>query len=284
MIADPNFQACGGGGIKIHMADMNRTAGFKKNTLKLPIDWLEFSWIRSMESLKSQYGRTRLGPFWLVITQFVMIFGIGLVFFTIFNQPFGQFILYVSAGIIGWNFISTTITTSSNSFVTQGSLIQSFNIPYSVIPLTALLNSAFVFVHGLVVHFTLMLILGVPFGFLPLLVVSVVIVATILYPAIFVLGVLGARYRDLGPLIGSIMYLSFLVTPVIWDRANIANRMAFVVELNPFYHMLELLRRPMLGAFPSTTSILVCLGMAAASLILGELFVRRFARPLPFWV
>jgi len=243
-----------------------------------------FVWYLTQEQFKRQYARTKLGPLWIVLTQFVMIGGIGLVFFTIFHRPLDQFLLFISASVLSWNLVSVTITTSTAAFTSQASLIQSFRMPLSIFPLQTVVYSFVVFLHGLGIHLLLMLFLGASFAKLPFLVVSLAILLAILYPTTAVLGILGARFRDLGPLVGSIMYMAFLVTPIIWERTNIGGKMAWIVDLNPFYYMIEIVRRPMLGTLPSATSMIVTLLMAVVSITTGELFFRRYARPLPFWV
>lgn len=253
------------------------------HSLRVPDDWLGFVWYLARENIKRQYTRTRLGPIWIVLTQFVMIIGIGLVFFTIFNRPFDEFLLFISASILSWNLISVTVTTAPTVFVANGPLIQSFRLPAAIFPMQTMLNSLIVFLHGLVVHVALMLIMGVSLAMLPLLLASLVVITAILYPAIAVLAILGSRFRDLGPAVGSVMYMAFLITPIIWERISISGKMVWIVDLNPFYHMIEILRRPMLGTLPSTTSVVATLIMAACSMIVCEVFFRRFSRPLPFW-
>lgn len=254
------------------------------HSLRVPDDWLGFVWYLASENIKRQYARTRLGPLWIVLTQFVMIVGIGLVFYSIFNRPLDEFLLFISASILSWNLISVSITTAPLIFIAQSSLIQSFRLPFAIFPLQNLVNSLIVFLHGLAIHMVLLFALGGSFKTLPLIPVSLIGVAAILYPLMAALAILGSRFRDLSPAIGSVMYMAFLITPIIWDRLHIGSGMRWIVDFNPFYHMIEVLRRPMLGTLPSLESSVVVLGLAIVSLVFGEWFFRRYARPIPFWV
>jgi len=260
---------------------MSRNAA---HSLRVPSDWIGFVCYLAIDSIRRQYARTKLGPLWLILTQFVMIAGIAFVFFSIFKRPLGQFVLFISASILAWNLISVSITTAPTVFTGQSSLIQSFPLPFSIFPLQTMLNSLIVFLHGLAIHIVLMLALGGSLKTLPFLVLSLLVIVAIIYPAIAALGILGARYRDLAPMVGSIMYMAFLITPIIWDRIDIGGGMIWIVDLNPFYHMIEVVRRPMLGTLPSTRSMVVTLAMAGIALAAGEMFFRRYARPLPFWI
>jgi ABC-type polysaccharide/polyol phosphate export permease len=80
------------------------------------------------------------------------------------------------------------------------------------------------------------------------------------------------------------MYMAFLVTPIIWEPGSISDRIGWVVDLNPFYHLLEILRRPMLGELPAAIHWIVATAIAAVSLLAGNWMFRRYSRPLPFWI
>ncbi len=61
------------------------------------------------QDVRQRYQRSVLGPFWLTISMAVMIATMGLVFGQILNLPFSDFLPFLTAGIIIWGFISTTI-------------------------------------------------------------------------------------------------------------------------------------------------------------------------------
>jgi ABC-type polysaccharide/polyol phosphate export permease len=254
------------------------------HSLMVSRDWLGFVRYLAVDGINRQYARTRLGPFWIVLAQFVTIFGIAIVFFTIFKRPFEDFLPYTSASLIGWTLLSQPIIGAPNTFVANSSLIQSFRLPFAIFPMQAVSNAVIVFLHGLAIHLVLMLVFDKSLLLLPLLIPALIVVAAVIYPVTAVLGLLGARLRDLAPMIASVMFMVFLLTPTIWDRGVIDASLLWVVDINPFYHLLEILRHPMLGTWPSTTSMLVSLGLAVTSLSIGEILFRRYSRPLIFWV
>jgi ABC-type polysaccharide/polyol phosphate export permease len=254
------------------------------HSLAVPRNWLGFAWYLAADGIRRQYARTRLGPFWIVLAQFVTIFGIAIVFFTIFKRPFEEFLPFTSASLIAWALLSQPIIGGPNTFVANASLIQSVKLPFGIFPLQAMLNFIFVFLHGLAIHVVLMLIFGKSLITLPLLIPAVIVVFMTIYPVVAVLGLMGARLRDLAPLINSIMFMVFLLTPTIWERGVIDEGLAWIVDVNPFYHLIEILRRPMLGELPGGVSVVVCLVLAVISVSLGEYLFRRYSRPLVFWV
>ncbi len=65
-------------------------------------------------------------------------------------------------------------------------------------------------------------------------------------------GILATRYRDISPLLVSLVQLLFFMTPIIWNESTLqqqgAGDWAKIVELNPLLHYLDIVRAPLLGA------------------------------------
>lgn len=254
------------------------------HSLLLPQGWLGFVRYMVVENLRRQYARTRIGPLWIVITQFVMIFGIALVFYSVFDRELTDFLPFISASILSWNMMAPAISNAPNVFVNNAPLIQSFRLPAGIFPLQTTLNSMVLFLNGLVVHIIVMLWLGKSIAAMPLLFPAMLVVGLVLYPLIAILGIAGSRLRDLGPLVGSVMYMAFLITPIIWERDFLADGARWIVDYNPLYHLIEIMRRPMLGQIPAMEHVVISCSMALIALAVGELVFRRLSRPLPFWV
>ena len=103
-----------------------------------------------------------------------------------------------------------------------------------------------------------------------------------------VFGVLATRYRDISPLLGSLVQLLFFMTPIIWrlgpEVGNKVGSRARLVELNPLYHYIEITRGPLLGehvAFYHWGIVMACtvVGCAAALLVL-----RNYRSRVAYWV
>lgn len=80
-----------------------------------------------------------------------------------------------------------------------------------------------------------------------------------------VLAYLLDKYRILKAMLPQVLFLAFLITPVVWQRQQLANS-TFVVDANPLYHGLEIVRTPLLtGAMPWTSFAVVLLLALALS-------------------
>ena len=96
-------------------------------------------------------------------------------------------------------------------------------------------------------------------------------------------GVLSTRYRDIPQLIANAIQVIFFLTPIFWSPAALPSRPAFV-ELNPFYHLIEIVRAPLLGEVVSQPSWGLSIGMALAGLGFTAWLYRRAHARIAYWV
>ena len=96
-------------------------------------------------------------------------------------------------------------------------------------------------------------------------------------------GVLSTRYRDIPQLVTNFIQVMFFLTPIFWSPLTLPNRPAFVT-LNPFYHLIEIVRAPLLGDVVSSASWALCIGMAAAGLGFTAWLYRRAHARIAYWV
>jgi ABC-type polysaccharide/polyol phosphate export permease len=81
------------------------------------------------------------------------------------------------------------------------------------------------------------------------------------------------------------LQLVFFMTPLIWDRSHIGGKVhALWIEANPFYHLIEVMRSPLLGKAPPLLSVLCVVAMAVVGWWLTYLLFRRFRRRIPYWL
>ena len=91
------------------------------------------------------------------------------------------------------------------------------------------------------------------------------------------IGIICSRYRDLTQIMTSILQIFFYVTPIIWMPSALPARASLMVlDPNPFYHFMQILRCPLLGESPTSlnwgiTLLITIVGWVFA----GILFVER---------
>ena len=244
-------------------------------------------WTLSLFDIKLRYRGSILGPFWLTLSTGVMIGTIGFLYSHLFHQQVSNYLPFLTISLILWNFVSAITAEGAVCFTSSEGLIRGIRMPHSLHAARAVMRNILVLAHNLVVVVLVFFIFHIKpslasFSLLPAFVLWVADAFAI---CIF-LGILGARFRDIPPIIGSIMQIAFYLTPIMWNPNMLAHRglsLAFV-QLNPFFSLLEIVRGPLLGQALDPHAWLMALGFSALLFIItGALFTR--ARPrIPYWI
>ena len=94
---------------------------------------------------------------------------------------------------------------------------------------------------------------------------------------------LSARFRDVPPIISSVMQIAFFMTPIFWMPSSLPDRQAFV-HFNPFYYLVEVVRAPLLGQTPPLSVWLTVIAFNCVAAPVAIIFFARCRARIPFWV
>ncbi|MEV5537506.1 ABC transporter permease [Saccharopolyspora shandongensis] len=246
--------------------------------------WAHLGW----QDIKQRYRRSVLGPLWITIGMGVTAGGLGLMYSTIFGQDPGKYVPYMTVGFMIWYFIQGCLLSGTEVFIHNEGLIKQLPAPISVHVLRTVWREFLLFLHNLVVYVVILAIFQPP--------VTWKIIAAI--PALFLLlinggwvvllfGVASTRFRDIPPVINSFMQLLFFMSPIVWPidvlEQNAGPR-AWLAQLNPIYHFVEIARAPMLGTAQSLHHWLIVLGFTVGGWLLALLVMRNYRARVPYWV
>ena len=241
----------------------------------------------SFMDIKLRYRGSLLGPFWLTLSTAVMIGAIGLLYAGLFHQNVSTYLPYLSTSLIFWGFLSTLTGEGGTSFTAAEGMIRAQRMPLTLHAARVVMRNLFVLAHNLVVIVVVFAI----FRVVPSKAVISVIPALLLWlidgmALSVMLGVFGARFRDIPPIITSIVQIAFYVTPVIWSPKMVMHRHIgrVLVEWNPFYAMMEILRGPLLGSPLEPAAWGVALGYSAVLVLLSALTFTRARARIAYWV
>jgi lipopolysaccharide transport system permease protein len=104
-----------------------------------------------------------------------------------------------------------------------------------------------------------------------------------MFGIILIMSLLNARYRDVMPIAGVFCQIMPLLTPIAWQR-EMLKKYDWLADANPFYHLIEIVRAPLLGKLPEMLSYEVSLGMMVISLGLGLRLYGRARYRVIFWI
>ena len=252
-------------------------AGMVQSSLAATLGW---------QDVKQRYRRSKIGPFWITISMSVMIASISIVFGKIFNSPMKEYLPHLAAGIIFWAFISGAINDGCLSFVEAEVMIKQLAIPLFVHILRIVWRNVLILLHNLVILPVVMLLLGVPITLhIFLILPGIALVLVNLIWMALLLGVACTRLRDMPNIIASILQVAFYLTPIIWMPNLLPERAGTIlINLNPFYHLLEIIRLPFLGQWPNGISWLFAFGMAVVGWVITINVFGRYQHRITYWL
>lgn len=247
---------------------------------------VNISFLLASQDIKNRYRRSKIGPFWITVSTGVMIACISLVFGNLFGAPMEDFLPFVALGLIFWSFITGIFLDGCVSFVESQGLIKQLPLPLEIYVIRIILRNLLVLAHNLIIIPLLMLIYDFGTGLSSLLFfIGLFFVLFWTAPLVIIISVLCARYRDVTQIVSSMLQVAFYLTPIIWMPSLLSGRSSiFLLEINPFYHLISLIRLPLLGYFPSMISWLVILFTGLVSWVLAFFVLSRFRRHIVYWL
>jgi lipopolysaccharide transport system permease protein len=242
--------------------------------------WIRLGW----NDILHQYRRSTLGPFWSTANMAITVVALGLVYSQIFNLPTRQLMPHVCAGLIVWGFINSIMLDAGNLFSGSESYIKQVRLPYSLYVCRFVFGKIIILLHdfpiyiGLILYFQFwpgaVALYAIP-GFLLLVINGALVSLTI--------GMVSARFRDIPRIIASLAQVVFLITPIIWTPDLLGPRI-YLAHGNPFFHMIEIVRAPLLGHAPSAQTIAVTIALTAANLLVTAFIFLRYRARIAYWI
>jgi ABC-type polysaccharide/polyol phosphate export permease len=249
--------------------------GFRKN-------WM---WrILALQDVKLRYRGSVLGPFWLTISTLVMVAGMSVLYAQLFEMDLQVYLPFLAVGLIVWQFLSSMITEGCETFLREVAIIQQVRVPYSIHAYRNVLRNLIVLAHSLVIVPLGIVLLSIPVGWNLLAVIPALLVLAIngLWISIL-LGMVSARFRDIPPIIASLLQALFFLTPVIWPVSAL-KEWQIVATANPFYAMLDVLRAPMIGVPTADTSWPILLAITVVGCAVAFILFARFRPRIAYWI
>ncbi|MBK1650252.1 ABC transporter permease [Rhabdochromatium marinum] len=237
-----------------------------------------------MQEIGDRYRRSIIGPFWLSLSLGVMVLGLGLLYAGIFGQSIDDYLPYVAAGFTVWGLISGLVLEGSRSFIDAERLIRQLPGPLSLHIYRVVWTNFIVFAHNIWVFIVVALIFGVQLSWGTLAVIPGLLL--LLLNGVWIgllLGLISARFRDVPQIIASVTQLAFFMTPIIWKPDMLSGR-TFVLGANPFYHLLEIVRGPLLGQAPAPEQWLAVGLITVGGWSLTLVFFSVYRWRLAYWV
>jgi len=240
--------------------------------------------VLALQDVKVRYRGSVLGPFWLTISTLLMVGGMSLVYSQLFQLDLYAYLPFLAVGLVVWQFLSVVITEGCETFLREVSVIQQVRIPYSIHAYRNVLRNLIVLAHNLLIVPIGFLWLSMPVGWSLLMVIPALLILSIngIWIGIL-LGMFSARFRDIPPIIASLLQALFFLTPVIWPVSAL-KEWQIIATANPFFAALDVLRAPLIGVPTAATSWPVLLATTAVGCVVTFVLFARFRPRIAYWI
>jgi ABC-2 type transport system permease protein/lipopolysaccharide transport system permease protein len=214
----------------------------------------------------------------------IMVIALGVVYAQIFKTTLRDFMPFLCVGLLVWSLIGSVLTEAGGLFTGAESYIKQVRLPYSLYAFRFMWSKVIIFGHNFVIYFGILVYFKIWPGAVALYVLPgfAIVVANGVLAAIY-LGIVSARFRDVPQVVASIVQIVFFMTPIMW-KPELLGSHHILVTLNPFFHLIEIVRAPLLGELPNSDSYIAAALITGVNGLLAILFFARFRARISYWV
>lgn len=242
--------------------------------------WMALGW----NDIRTRYHRSRLGAFWASLSILIFVSALGPIYSKLMGISLREYTTHLMLGLMLWNYISSIVLESGREYINATSYLVSFRLSYFTLLLRVVWRNLVVFLYQFMVFVGIALVLKLPITFywavapFALLAITLVALSMALLMSVF-----ATRYRDLSELINNVLRLVFFVTPIMWiPQPN--SPLKVVADLNPFYHLIEVFRGPVLTGIIDGQSWLIVTSMLLVGWLLAFPIFALFRSRIAFWL
>jgi lipopolysaccharide transport system permease protein/teichoic acid transport system permease protein len=197
----------------------------------------------SKKNIKTRYLGSYLGITWAFIQPTIQI----LIFWFVFQVGFKSvpvddfpFILWLSAAMIPWFFISDAIQSGSTSIIENSYLVKKVVFRVSILPLVKIYSAVFIHLFFIVFLILMFWIYGYsPDWFYLQLVYYGVAVIPLVLGITWITSSLVIFLKDISQIVAMLLQFGFWLTPIFYSLGFVPEKYHFLMKLNPFFYITE---------------------------------------------
>jgi len=242
--------------------------------------WFTLAWADTL----SRYRRTLLGPFWTTLNSTLFVVILAFVYSLLWRIELKSFLPFVAAGYFTWTFFSTCVNESCGIFHAHAETLKTVPISPATLLLRVVARNTINFFHNIVVFAGIAVVFDQRLWLLPAALPGLAILAFFCFGTGLALAFLCSRFRDFEQIVSNLLMVLFFITPILWQPRLLPPGTGFLADANIVFHLISVVRDPMLGQMPSLMSYAVALLAAAGAVSLGLVCYARFRRRLAYWL
>lgn len=243
------------------------------------------AWALGWLDIRLRYRGSMLGPFWLTISTGVMVAALGVLYSTLFKINLRDYLPFLALSQVLWGFLAALVSESCTVFTEGEGVIRSVRMPFFVFSMRTLIRNIIALGHNIVVIVVVFAIFSMWPTWEALMAIPGLVVWVIDALALtLLLGAFCARFRDIQPIVNSVMQIAFFMTPVIWKPDQLGAKGIEKLAINPFFDLLEIVRGPILGTDIAVTTWIGAIGYSIVLCAISWAFFVRARGRITFWI
>lgn len=203
---------------------------------------------------RAKYLGSYLGILWAFIHPLITIFVLWFVFSVGFKSGGVDdiaFVPWLSTAMIPWFYFADTVNDATSSILSSAFLVKKTNFRLSLLPIVKLFANAII--HGVLLLFLVgMLILyHIPPSILWLQVLYYYFsMCCLILGLSWITSSMAVFTKDVNNVVGVTLQIGFWATPIFWNLKMIPQKVAFFIEMNPIYYIINGYRNTFLYHVP----------------------------------
>lgn len=180
---------------------------------------------------------------------------------------------------------SSIITEGCTGFIAAEGIIKQLPLPLFVHIMRMIWRNILILGHNILIFPLVLLVVGKPLYWVALLSIPGFLLALInLTWVALLLATVCTRYRDFSQMVTSLLQVVFYLTPIMWMPSLLPPGRGYFLEYNPAFHLLEIIRAPLLGHTPTLTNWLVSIMLALFGWGVTLQIYSRYKRRIAYWL
>ena len=232
-------------------------------------------------NIKVLYAQTILGFGWAILQPLIQIVIFTFIFGKVAQIPSDgiPYLLFSTVAIIPWTYMSTAMSTSSQSLVTGQGMLGKVYFPRLLFPVTPVLTHMVDFMISMVlvicvaVYYKVSLSWNIVFLPLFILMMMAVPLAVGLW-----LSSLSIRFRDVKFAMQFVIRMLMYSAPIVYSASSIPESYRLLYSLNPIVGVIEGFRAVLIGQDIPWQYIVPGMASTAVLLVMGALYFKRTER------
>ena len=238
-----------------------------------------FWWHLSKSDLRARWRRSFFGVFWSILQPLGLTLLLSVVFSRIFNTDFAVYAPYILSGMIVWEYITTCVVSGALAFVQADAYIKQIRHPLAIYTLRNTLTGLIVLaMASTTLVGWVLVVMPQQFGWTWLAALTIFpILGFVAWPWATIMAYLATRFRDLPHALGLVLQAMWFVSPIYFETSTFRKGdLHVLLDYNPIYHLLEIVRAPLLrGEWPTLDNFLWAIGSGLVLTAIAVLIGRR---------